>query len=263
MEEDLKKLDDLFDSIIEEIIHPEKAGTFKNPFIEQKTNRIAELSEAVTVIMVNISDDSMAAYATVISKNEEHKPFKADDILRVASTNGVFYGIDEAAVNDMAEKQLINTEVQIASGMPPVQGTDGRLSLKFDISEGKEIAGIEAGTEICHIISPHPGREGRDVRGRVLPAGQGESVDIKAGDGILKKGSRYYAEYGGTLVLRDGVYSIVDEMILDKNIDNTSGIIGYGGSIIINGNVTGKAVIRAGRSVTVHGIVSSSVIEAE
>ena len=29
MEEDLKKLDDLFDSIIDEIIHPEKAGTYK------------------------------------------------------------------------------------------------------------------------------------------------------------------------------------------------------------------------------------------
>ena len=137
MEEDLKKLDDLFDSIIDEIIHPEKAGSFKNPFMEQKTNKIAELSEAVTVIMVRISDDSMAAYATVISKNETHKPFRADDILRVASSNGVFYGIDDAAVNEMAEKQIINTEVQIASGNEPVNGSDGRLALKVDIQEGQ------------------------------------------------------------------------------------------------------------------------------
>jgi hypothetical protein len=263
MEEDLKKLDDLFDSIIEEIIHPEKAGTFKNPFVENKTNRIAELSEAVTVIMVKISDDSMAAYATVISKNENHKPFKADDILRVASTNGVFYGIDEEAVNLMAEKQLINTEVRIASGVEPVNGTDGRVSLKIDINEGSEVQGITAGTEICHVVSPHTGRDGKDVRGRMLPAENGKTVDISVSDGIVKRGNRYYAEYSGTLILREGVYSIVDEMVLDKNVDQSSGIIGYGGTIIINGNVSGKAVIRAGRGVIVHGMVTSSVIEAE
>lgn len=263
MEEDLKKLDDLFDSIIDEIIHPEKAGTFKNPFIEQKTNKIAELSEAVTVIMVKISDDSMSAYATVISKNEEHKPFRADDIMRVASSNGVFYGIDEAAVNEMAEKQIINTEVLIASGNEPVPGSDGKISLKVDIQEGHELRGITAGAEICHVTAPKAGRDGKDVRGRMLPAAQGKSVDIAVGEGLVKRGSRYYAEYDGTLILREGVYSIVDEMVLDKNVDQSSGIIGYAGTIIINGNVSGKAVVRAGRSVIVHGLVSNSVIEAE
>ena len=263
MEEDLKKLDDLFDSIIDEIIHPEKAGSFKNPFIEQKTNKIAELSEAVTVIMVRISDDSMAAYATVISKNETHKPFRADDILRVASSNGVFYGIDDAAVNEMAEKQIINTEVQIASGNEPVNGSDGRLALKVDIQEGQELRGIRAGMEICHVVAPKPGRDGKDVRGRMLPAAAGKAADIGVGEGLLKKGNRYFAEYDGTLVYRDGIYSIVDEMVLDKNIDQSSGIIGYGGTIVINGNVSGKAVVRAGRNVIVHGVVSNSVIEAE
>ena len=263
MEEDLKKLDDLFDSIIDEIIHPEKAGTYKNPFIEQKTNKIAELSEAVTVIMVKISDDSMAAYATVISKNEAHKPFSADDIMRVASSNGVFYGIDEDVVNQMAEQQIINTEMQIAAGSEPVPGSDGRISMKVEIQEGHELRGITAGTEICHVTAPKAGRDGKDVRGRMLPATTGKALDIKISEGIVKRGSRYFAEYDGTLILREGVYSIVDEMVLDKNVDQSSGIIGYAGTIIINGNVSGKAVIRAGRSVIVHGIVSNSVIEAE
>ena len=140
MEEDLKKLDDLFDSILDEIIHPENVGLHKNPFIEQKSNRIAELSEAVTVIMVNISDDSMSAYATVMARGSNHKPFNADDILRVASSNGVFYGIDENVVRDMAEKQTINTEVLIATGTKPVDGTDvhtGDILLTICLTEQK------------------------------------------------------------------------------------------------------------------------------
>ncbi len=262
MEEDLIKLDALFDSIIDEIIHPEKKGTYKNPFAGQKSNKIAELSEAVTVIMVEISDDSMSAYATVISKEGDHKPFKADDIRKVASESGVFYGIDDNAINDMVEKQIINTEVLIATGMPPVPGTDGRLSLKFDANAAEGTVKVREGDEICHVVSPHSGRDGKDVRGRMLPAQQGKSADFLVGEGLVRKGTRYYAEYSGTLVQRDGIYSIVDEMVLDKNIDQSSGIIGYGGSIVINGNVSGKAVVRAGRSITVHGLVSGSVIEA-
>ena len=263
MEEDLLKLDALFDSIIEEIIHPELAGTFKNPFIGAKQNKIAELAEAVTVILVTISDDSMSAYASVMSNGTSHKPFKADDILRVASTNGVFYGIDEDAVRKMAEEQTINTDVLIASGMPPVDGTDGRLELKFDVSEENEIPDIAAETEICHVIAPHVGRDGKDVRGRMMPAAVGKSVDLALGDGLYKKGSRVYAKTAGTLAVRNGKYCIVDEMVIHGNVDQTSGIVGYGGTIIVNGNVSGKAVIRAGKSVVVNGIVANSVIEAE
>ncbi len=263
MEEDLLKLDALFDSIIEEIIHPELAGTFKNPFVGAKQNKIAELTEAVTVIMVTISEDSMSAYANVMSNGASHKPFKADDILRVASANGVFYGIDEDAIRKMAEDQTVNTDVLIASGMPPVNGTDGRLELKFDVSEEKDVPNIAPDTEICHIVAPHAGRDGKDVRGRMMPAAAGKSVEMVLGDGLYKKGSRVYAKCQGTLAIRNGKYCIVDEMIIHGNIDQTSGIVGYGGSIIVNGNVTGKAVIRAGRSVVVNGIVTNSVIEAE
>ena len=132
MEEDLLKLDALFDSIIDDIIHPEKAGTFKNPFIERKTSKIAELADAVTVIMVTVSEDGMTATCTVFSKEGEHKTFTVEDIMKSISENRVFYGIDEAAVKDMVEKQLLNTEVVVASGLPPVNGADGSLRLKYD-----------------------------------------------------------------------------------------------------------------------------------
>ncbi|MBP5605078.1 MAG: DUF342 domain-containing protein [Ruminiclostridium sp.] len=262
MEDDLIKLDALFDSILEEVSDPSKVGTFKNPFAEEKSNRITELSESIAVIMVRISNDSMSAYVTVMSGDETHKPFTAQDILRAASTSGVFYGIDEAAVKRIADEQIINTDVLIASGMEPVNGTDGRLNFKYNISEGKEIPNIPKDAEICHAAAPHAGRDGKDVRGRMLPAVQGENIELKTGDGIYRKGNRYYAEFGGTLVCRRGEYSIVDEVVYDENIDLSSGIIGYGGTVVINGNVTGKAIIRAGRGVVVRGLVSGSVIEA-
>ncbi len=263
MEEDLVKLDALFDSIIDEIQHPEKAGTFVNPFAKQEIGEIAGLSQAVAVASVRISHDGMTAYANVMSKNENHKPYTADDVMRAASASGVFYGIDEEAVKSMADRQIINTDVVIASGIKPAPGTDGKAKIKFDVSENKPVPNVESGAEICHLVTPHAGRDGKDVFGHVVPAVQGKTVDFVTGDGIIKKGNRFYAEYGGTLVCRGGVYSIVDEKVFDKNIDQSDGIIAYRGTIIINGNVSSKGVVKAGRSVIVRGTVSNSVIEAE
>ncbi|MBQ3841377.1 MAG: DUF342 domain-containing protein [Ruminiclostridium sp.] len=262
MEEDLVKLDALFDSIIDEIMHPEKAGTFVNPFAKQEVGEIEGLSKAVAVVSVRISPDGMTAFANVMSKSENHKPFSAGDISRAAAQAGVFYGIDDEAIKDLAERQIINTDVVIASGIKPADGTDGKLKLRFDVTEQKKIPNIETGAEICHLVAPRPGRDGKDVYGHVVPAAQGAAAEFKAGDGISKKGSRYYAEYGGTLVCRHGVYSIVDEQVIDKNIDQSDGVITYTGTIIINGNVSSKGVVKAGRSVIVRGTVSNCVIEA-
>lgn len=263
MEEDLLKLDALFDSILDEIRHPEKAGTFVNPFAKQEVGVIEGLSHAIAVASVRISHDGMTAYANVMSKNENHKPYTADDVMRAASASGVFYGIDEAAVKSMAERQIVNTDVVIASGIKPVAGTDGKANLKLDVSENKPVQNVQPGAEICHLVAPHAGRDGKDVFGHVVPALQGKTVDFVTGDGIVKKGNRFYAEYGGTLVCRGGVYSIVDEKIIEKNIDQSDGVISYPGTIIIIGNVSSKAVIKAGRSVVVRGTVSNSVIEAQ
>ncbi len=261
MEEDLKKLDDLFDSILEEIIHPEKAGTFRNPFIEESSSRISGLAESMILISVRISPDNMQAVCTVSSGSEDHKPFTANDIMREASSAGVFCGIDEAAVNRIADEDIVNTPVVIARGTPPINGTDGYLKMKVNAS-AENGTNIGADTEVCHVIMPKPGRDGMDVRGRVLPAAPGKEAVFETGEGIYKRGSRFYSECMGRFVLRDGKYCVINEKVFDNNIEHSMGVVEFEGSIVVNGDVQSRSVIRAGGSVTVHGKVISAVIEA-
>ena len=263
MEEDLKKLDELFDSIIEEIIHPEKAGTFVNPFVEEKVRSIAGLAESICLVTIKVSSDNMSAVCTVSSSGEQHKPFSADEIMRAASSAGVFCGIDEDAVNEMAEKQIINTPVTIAKGTPAVPGTDGRIKLKVNVGTAEAPSAVEKDTEVCHVLMPTPGRDGMDVRGHVLTAKAGTGTDIMIGEGLYKRGNRFYAETEGNFIVRDGKYCIVNEKIIDKNVDQSMGVVGFSGTIIINGNVSGRGVIRAGGSVIIHGNVSEAIVEAE
>lgn len=263
MEEDLKKLDELFDSIIEEIIHPEKAGSFVNPFVEEKVREIAGLAESLCLVSIRVAPDNMQAFCTVTSQGEKHKPFTADEIMRAASSAGVFCGIDEAAVNGMAEQQTVNTPVVIAQGTPAVPGTDGRLKLKVKLGSETEPVRVEKDTEVCHVLMPAPGRDGMDVRGHVLTAKAGAGTDIEIGEGLYKRGNRVYAAIEGNFLIRGGKYCVVNEKVFDKNIDQSSGVVGFSGTIIINGNVGGRGVIRAGGSVIIHGNVSEAIIEAE
>lgn len=263
MEEDLKKLDELFDSIIEEIIHPEKAGTFVNPFIEEKVRSIAGLAESLCLVSIRVAPDNMTATCTVSTQGEQHKAFTADEIMRAASSAGVFCGIDENAVNDMAEKQTVNTPVIIARGTAAVPGTDGRLKMKVKPGTESEPVHVEKDEEICHVLMPNPGRDGMDVRGHVLTAAVGKDTEIEIGEGLYKRGNRIYAETEGNFLIRGEKYCVVNEKVFDKNIDQSSGVIGFSGTIIINGNVGGRGVIRAGGSVIVHGNVSEAIIEAE
>ena len=262
MEEDLKKLDELFDSIIDEIIHPEKAGTFRNPFAAERPANIEGLSESMFLVTVKVAPDNMSASCTVSVNSDKHKTFRADDIMRAASSAGVFCGIDEKAVAEMAEKQTVNTPVIIASGNPSVPGSDGRLKLKVEVGTEKAPVTVVKDTEVCHVIMPQSGRDGMDVRGHVLPAKSGTSAEMELGEGLYKRGNRVYADCDGNFLMRDGKYCVVNEKIYEGNVDQTHGVIVFDGTVIINGNVLGRGVIRAGGSVIVHGNVTAAVIEA-
>ena len=156
MEEDLKKLDALFDSILEEIIHPEKAGTFRNPFIEERGRRIEGLAESMIMITVKLTPDNMSAVCTVSAGSEKHKAFTVDDIKREATAAGVFYGINDDAINAMVSAQVVNMAIVIASGLPPINGIDGSLRMKVAITDDNGTS-VDKDTEVCHIMMPKPG----------------------------------------------------------------------------------------------------------
>jgi uncharacterized protein (DUF342 family) len=193
--------------------------------------------------------------------SEDHKPFTADDIMREASTAGVFCGIDEAAVRRIAAEDIVNTPVVIATGTPPVKGTDGTVKMKVQTS-GEDGTNVEKDTELCHLAVPKPGRDGMDVRGRVLPAEPGKEAVFDFGEGIYKRGNHFYSDCLGRFVLRDGKYCVINEKVFDRNIEHSMGVVEFEGSIVINGNVNARSVIRAGGSITVHGKVYAAVLEA-
>lgn len=265
MQEQLfKDMENLFDSIIDEIEHPENAGKAPNPFAEEGLSGGVGITGAVSVIIVKVSPDKMRATAMVASHTKTHKPFTPADILKAAEEQGVVFGIDSSAVLDMASRQLLNTERVIARGVPPVMGIEGRNLPVFDCSGGKEICNIEKGTVLCRITPPTTGRNGMDVCGGEIKARGGRPApDVKGENTELSADGRtLIARETGTLVMRNGQYSIVNELVFRDGLSGADGVIVFPGTVVVYGNVAAKATIRAGGAV-IYGKVSGAAIEAK
>lgn len=261
MEKSLNELDKLFDSILVEIEHPEKAGSFKNPFAE-KADGIG-ITGAVSVIFVRVSKDKMRATVRIVSHTPKHKPFNAADIIKAAEEKGIVFGLDRAAIDKIVGEQLLNKEAVIARGRLPEKGADGRIEHIFDFNGFDEI-NVNAGDEICRIVLPKEGKSGMDVLGGVIPTENGKPVSIENGEYTVfsEDGRSLIAAEPGRLLYRSGIYSIINELVIRESVTASTGILSFTGSIVIKGDVGSKAVIKAGKSVTVKGSVDGAVIEA-
>lgn len=262
MEEKFRALEDLFDSIIDEIKHPERKGSFKNPFADDTMGSGVGIKGAVSVISVKIAEDKMSASVIVNSHTEKHKPYSINDIFEAIKEAGVIYGVSTPAIMNMVNKQLFNRYTVIAYGTYAEKGTDGHLMPCIKKNEdGKAV--VSAGDIICRIVEPTKGKFGMNVCGETIESTVGRPISLKYGDNVTVKKDCLIALASGTLTETNGIYSVVNEQVIGGNITNASGPINYSGALIINGNVSDKAYIKAGNSLHINGKANGAVIEAE
>ncbi len=262
MEEKFRVLEDLFDSIIDEIKHPERKGSFKNPFADVNSSSGVGIDGAVSVISVKIAEDKMSASVIVNSHTEKHKPFTMADIFNAVSEAGVIYGVDTPSIVQMANRQIFNRAVTIAYGTKPEKGKDGHLSPCYKAGEDGKVT-VSAGDVICRIVEPTKGEFGMNVIGEALESEMGNPVRIPRGENIKIRGDNIIATESGTLHEKNGSYSIVNEQVIDRDITSAGGPIHFSGSLVINGGVGERAYIKAGNSLVIKGKCSGAVIEAE
>ena len=262
MEEKFRALEDLFDSIIDEIEHPERKGSFKNPFADDTMGSGVGIKGAVSVISVKIAEDKMSASVIVNSHTEKHRPYTINDIFDAVKEAGVIYGVSTPAIMNMVNKQLFNRYTVIAYGTYAEKGNDGHLMPCFRRNEdGKAI--VSAGDIICRIVEPTKGKFGMNVCGESIESTVGRPINLKYGDNITVRKDCLIATASGTLSETNGIYSVVNEQIIDGNITAASGPINYSGALVINGNVSEKAYVKAGNSLRINGKTNGVVIEAE
>lgn len=228
---------------------------------------------------VRISYDDMEAYL-VLPQPDWGENYKFNDVMSVVQISGVKIGVDKEKIKAMIEEQYYDRECLIAKGVPAIEGIDGYFEYKFDVDFSKKptiredgtvdywsihaIEAVEEGQIIAVYHEPVDGSNGMNVKGKLLTAKRGRPLPPLTGRGFERSADNkiYTATTAGKIEMVNNriMISAVHEIQGDVGLE--TGNIDFRGDVVIHGNVSNGATIRATGTVTIDGTVEGCLIDA-
>ncbi|WP_093795356.1 FapA family protein [Sporomusa acidovorans] len=201
------------------------------------------------------------------------------DILEELNAAGVVHGIDEQAIAMLTKTNSI-ANVVCARGIPPCRGEDAYLKYaidpdsqgrpveladgRVDFKETNHFLCVEEGQLLVEKVPATPGIPGTDVYGLPLPPKPGKDIRMPTGKNVINvEDWRLYAAIPGHLsVFLDKRINVIPIIVIDGDIDYSTGNIDFKGSVIVRGSVQQDFSIKAGGNVEVAGTISGGMVEA-
>lgn len=167
---------------------------------------------------------------------------------------------------------LKNVDVVILGGIPVEPPIDGKIEMvwrdktqtpeqselkQIDHRERKAIESVDVGDVLAYWHPPQPGTPGRNVYGEPVAPLPPRNARFRAGRGVklISDGTVAVAERAGRPVLRNGTISVTPQMVIEGNVDLTTGNIKFKGDVIVLGDVCESMKVEAGGVVEVKGSV--------
>ena len=212
---------------------------------------------------IMVAADGLSA---AVALDESAPPPAAEDIVRALRDAGVIFGIADEAVARLASGAGHGEAVSVAAGTPPVPGADGRIEWCFAPEPGAKALYRNAaiGQRLAVVHEPTAGTPGVSVLGRPIAPKPGRLAALRAGTNTVRDagdGRVILATAAGNIVVADGRIEVQTELTLRGGLDYTAGKIDFVGSIVVQGDIGGDVILRAGGSLRVHGSVDDADID--
>ncbi|MBN2560721.1 MAG: DUF342 domain-containing protein [Phycisphaerae bacterium] len=235
-------------------------------------------------LVVEVSDDHMQARIR-LSDPGDPEPLTEDEI--VAALKEADVAVDDRvrervagflswiqSVEDKSERFLI------AEGEPPVEGRDGEFVLhesfnsqghdpgedgRIDYHAFNTIITVEENTPIGTITPAKRGRNGVDVRGKILePAHQPTEVQLDSTVRLADDDpSTVVANVAGKIVYEANALSISEVFAVRGDVDFDCGNIDASIDVSITGTILDQFKVRAKKCISVRGAIQAAEVEAD
>ena len=226
---------------------------------------------------LRIEEDEMAAWL-YLTPPEEGQTYTKRDLENYLELNGVIKGYHSSNLSAMVKKRVYNREILVARGEEKKPGTDGYFEYLFapeehigpkvnedgsvDYSSMSALQNVHKGDKVAIYHYAVQGVNGYTVVGGEMKADPVRDLPPMRGKGITRENGVYYAQSDGKIEVKDGKIDIQNVHEIMGDVDAIIGKIEFFGDIIINGNVEGGIVIRAGRNIEVHGTTGAASLFA-
>jgi hypothetical protein len=230
---------------------------------------------------VRIAEDKTEAWL-YLCEPEDGSQYEKHEVMRYLQLNGVQAGINESHVAAMCKKKIYDREVKIASSEKGDPGIPAKYEFFFSTEKPKPliredgtvdyksmslVQNVTEGDLLAIYHPPVQGTSGRDVTGKFEKLKLHKELRPLTGRGIVEDEvdpNRYYASKSGK-VEYDGFnrLSVVEVYEIYGGCDYTNNpLVEFNGDVVIHGNVGAGVVIKAGKTLTVEGVVESARITA-
>ncbi|QOX63935.1 DUF342 domain-containing protein [Anoxybacterium hadale] len=237
-------------------------------------------SKPVTLIEASSSDDGMTGYIKMIKQCPDPDPVTQEQLMEALQMNKIIYGIKETSVEKLAARPIYNIRIEVAKGVPPVDGEDGQITyfVKRDseyhpeynlegaidyknldyfqiVSQGQVLAEIKKETE---------GVDGKNIFGGIVPSRSGRPAGSPVGKNthLIENNTQLVADCDGVIrFLRDSV-DVNDMLKVKSSVDQLTGNIKFSGDVTIEGDVCDGFSVKSGGNVIIKGVVEDADIEA-
>ena len=234
------------------------------------------------VMTVDITDFDMKAFLTIMPPGEGGINPDVENIKAFLKNNGVVHGINEELLYSLQDFPVYSKPVLVAEGTKPVNGNDAKIIYNFDTDTSKIqlkekngrvdfkeqnlIKNVVEGQALARKIPAEQGQSGRTVTGRLLPAEDGNDVEIGIGKNVKlsEDGTTAIAEINGQVIMLSGRINVEPIYVVngDVNLKNSGNVI-FLGTVLVKGSVTDGFKVKASGNIEVMGNVGKAELDAE
>ncbi|KKL15362.1 hypothetical protein LCGC14_2506350, partial [marine sediment metagenome] len=213
------------------------------------------------LLRVDLSEDRMRAFLTLISPEGTGAPINPDEVHREIEDQGIIKGIKQEVLADAileAKEGNAVTDLMFAEGKPPTHAGDRALIMRIDQAKGTsvsvgrdgradfknqdKITTIEKDSLIAELPPPVVNEDGWDVTGNTIPARESRALPVQLGKNVEQReesdGSvKFYSLVYGVVFHARGLLDILSLHSVEGDVGLTTGNIKFSGTVHVKGSV--------------------------
>lgn len=200
------------------------------------------------------------------------------EVRSILKERGIVYGILETFFQKDFPVREYDKKYIVAQGLPSVNGRDGKINIKIDLSNDikleedesgkvdfknlKAVKSVLKGDLLAEKEEPTDGISGFNVYGKELISKKGKEVTFKNGGNTIIINNALYAECDGQLLISRGLITVSPIYRVNGDINHSTGNIDFVGNVLVEGNVRSGFSIKAGGNIEVKGVVEDAVLQS-
>lgn len=225
-------------------------------------------------IKISVSSDMMEAIGMIIEGEEE---ITQELVREKLEEHGIKAGLCKEGIEGLAGCKFHEESFVLAKGRKSGMLNEGHYDFYFDaapkeykpqiredgsVDYSVQRVFVKEGDKIAQYYPPSNGYFGYTVYATVIAPVPSKETIIECGMGVEVKDHIYYATTNGEVTLNKDTLSVFNQLVIDGDAGNATGVIRYDGNIYVKGDVLSGVTMIADGNIKVDGVVEGANMEA-